>query len=250
MSNRWLSAEERRALKGFLLRYSPVVAHSFARGLLQDDPGGRTVVDMREQLLLNYGARLAIAAWGAGEHRCSPAWFGFSLARPRRILVHSSIGAALGAMFVLAVAATRSMAPRDNWERRIASLSPAEALLLFNLTGLTEEIVWRGWTFSELDRIFEHRSARVRAVAAIGLSALLFSSAHLSNLAKWPQRRLVPQLQQLALAGALGLIAGYWRHVTGSIAPGLVLHDVMNLLLWRTSRSALLHEMAESKVSQ
>src|SRR3989304_1810670 len=42
-------------------------------------------------------------------------------------------------------------------KQRIASLSPVQASVLFGLTGLTEETIWRGWTFSEIERIFAGR---------------------------------------------------------------------------------------------
>ena len=48
----------------------------------------------------------------------------------------------------------------------------------------------------------------------------------------------------MAAAAALGLIGGYWRHATGSIVPGLVLHNVTNMLRWQQTRAALLEERA------
>jgi hypothetical protein len=48
----------------------------------------------------------------------------------------------------------------------------------------------------------------------------------------------------MAAAAALGLIGGYWRQVTGSIVPGLVLHNVTNMLRWWQTRAILLRERA------
>lgn len=137
-------------MKGFLRRYSLLVAYSFVWGLSKRR---RNAVGLREQVLLNYVVPLAFAAWASGEYRRSPSWFGFSFSNPRRILLHSAIGATLGAAFVLGPTGKRMLGPRNEWERRLASFSPVEASVLFGLTGLTEETIWRGWTFSEIDRI-------------------------------------------------------------------------------------------------
>ena len=243
MSNRWISPEEWPALKGFLRRYSLLVAYFFAWGLVRRTRQ-RNAVNLREHVLLNYAIPLAITAWASGEQRRSPSWFGFSFSNPRRILLHSAIGAALGAAFVLGPTGKRMLGPRDEVERRMASFSPVEASVLFGLTGLTEETIWRGWTFSEVDRIFADRSRLERAVAAIGISTFLFSSMHLLNLTHWPQRRVIPELQEMAVAVALGMIAGYWRQATGSIIPGMVMHDVGNMLRWWTTKAALAQEEA------
>lgn len=249
MSSRWLSAEERRGLNRFLRRYSLVPAYLVARGLMGrrgTRPG--SPADLRAQVALNYPATLAIAFWGAGNRRSSPSWFGLSFSQPRRIIFHSAVGAALGAAFMLGPAGRRMHGTRDEWERRIASLSPFEASVLFGLTGLTEEVIWRGWTFSEIDGIFAGRSPRARAAAAIGISTLLFSTVHLANLAQWPQRRVIPELQQMMVAAALGLIAGYWRQTTGSIIPGMVMHDVGNMLRWWTTKTSL-EEQVEARAA-
>ena len=243
MSNRWVSPEEGQALKGFLRRYSLLVAYGFAWGLVRRTRQ-RNAVNLREHVLLNYAIPLGITAWASGEQRRSPSWFGFSFSNPRRILFHSATGAALGAAFVLGPTGKRMLGPRDEWERQIASFSPVEASVLFGLTCLTEETIWRGWTFSEIERIFAERSDRARAAAAIGISTFLFSSIHLSNLVEWPRRRVIPELQQMAAAGALGIIGGYWREATGSIVPGLVLHNVTNMLRWWTTKAALAQEKA------
>src|SRR3990170_5642653 len=245
MSSRWLSPEEWRALKGFLARYSLVVGYSFARSFQARGQVRRNAaVNLREQVLLNYAVPLGIAVWASGEHRRSPSWYGLSASNPRRLLLHSAIGAALGAAFVLGPTGKRMLGPRDEWERRIASLSPVEASLLFGLTGLTEETIWRGWTFSEIESIFAGRSRRARAAAAIGISTFLFSSMHLLNLTDWPQRRVIPELQEMAVAVALGMIAGYWRQATGSIIPGMVMHDAGNMLRWWTTKATLAQEEA------
>ena len=244
MSNRWVSPEEWPALKGFLRRYSLLVAYGFAWGLMARGRRRRNAVSLLEQELLNHAVPLAFVAWTSGEQRRSPSWFGFSFSNPRRILLHSAIGAALGAAFVLGPAGKRMLGPRDEWERRIAGLSPVEASVLFGLTGLTEETIWRGWTFSEIERVFAGRSRRARAAAAIGISTFLFSSMHLSNLVEWPRRRVIPELQQMAAAAALGMIGGYWRQATGSIIPGMVMHDVGNMLRWWTTKARLLQEEA------
>jgi membrane protease YdiL (CAAX protease family) len=246
MSNRWLSPEERRALTGFLRRYSLLVAYGFVLGLSRRR---RNAVSLREQVLVNYVIPLAFAAWASGEYRRSPSSLGFSFSNPRRILLHSAIGAALGAAFVLGPTGKRMLGPRDEWERRLASFSPLEASVLFGLTGLTEEAIWRGWTFAEIERVFAGRSRPARAAAAIGISTFLFSSMHLSNLAEWPRRRVIPELQQMAAAAALGLIGGYWRQATGSIIPGMVMHDVANMLRWWTTRAALLREQAGTQAA-
>ena len=243
MANRWVSLEEWSALKAFLRRYSLLVAYFFAWGLVRR-ARQRNAVNLREHVVLNYAVPLAFLAWASGEHRRSPSWFGLSVSNPRRILRHSAIGAALGAAFVLGPTGKRMLGPRDEWERQIASFSPVEASVLFGLTGLTEETIWRGWTFSEIERIFADRSDRARAAAAIGISTFLFSSLHLLNLTHWPQRRVTPELQEMAVAVALGIIAGYWRQATGSIIPGMVMHDVGNMLRWWTTKAALAQEEA------
>ena len=249
MSNRWVSPEEWPALRGFLRRYSLLVAYVFAWGL-----AGRkrqwNAAYLRKHVLLNHAVPLAFAAWASGEQRRSPSWFGFSFSNPRRILLHSAIGAALGAAFVLGPTGKRMLGPRDEWERQIASFSPVEASVLFGLTGLTEEAIWRGWTFSEIERIFAGRSRRATAAAAIGVSTFLFSSLHLLNLTHWPQRRVTPELQEMAVAVALGIIAGYWRQATGSIIPGMVMHDVGNMLRWWTTKATLAQEEAAAAAGE
>ena len=243
MSSRWVSTEEWPALKWFLRRYSLLVAYFFAWGL-----AGRkrqwNAAYLRKHVLLNHAVPLAFAAWASGEQRRSPSWFGLSFSKLRRILFHSAIGATLGAAFVLGPTGKRMLGPRDEWERQIASFSAVEASVLFGLTGLTEETIWRGWTFSEIERIFAGRSRRARAAAAIGVSTFLFSSMHLSNLTEWPKRRVIPELQEMAVAVALGIVAGYWRQATGSIIPGMVMHDVGNMLRWWTTKAALAQEEA------
>lgn len=54
----------------------------------------------------------------------------------------------------------------------------------------------------------------------------------------------MPELQQMAAAGALGIIGGYWRQATGSIIPGMVMHDVANMLRWWTTKRLLQEEAA------
>src|SRR3990172_13379307 len=243
MANRWVSLEEWPPLKGFLRRYSLLVAYFLAWGLARRTRQ-RNAVNLREHVVFNYAVPLAFLAWASGQHRRSPSWFGLSVSNPRRILLHSTIGAALGAAFVLGPTGKRMLGPRDEWEQQIASFSPVEASVLFGLTGLTEETIWRGWTFSEIERVFAGRSRRARAAAAIGISTFLFSSLHLLNLTHWPKRRVIPELQQMAVAGALGSVAGYWRQATGSIIPGMVMHDVGNMLRWWTTKAALAQEEA------
>jgi len=242
--SRRVSLEEWPALKAFLRRYSLLVAYFLAWGLVRRTHQGNAV-NLREHVVLNYAVPLAFLAWASGEHRRPPSWFGLSVSNPRRILLHSTVGAALGAAFVLGPAGKRMLGgTRDEWERRIARLSPVQASVLFGLTGLTEESIWRGWTFSEVERIFAARSRRARATAAIGISTFLFSSMHLSNLTEWPRRQVIPELQQMAVAGALGMIAASWRQATGSIIPGMVMHDVGNMLRWWTTKAALAQEEA------
>src|SRR3990172_11131536 len=250
MSSRWVSPEEWPAVRGSLRRYSLLVAYVFAWGL-----AGRkrqwNAVYLRKHVLLNHAVPLAFVAWTSGEQRRSPSWFGLSVSNTRRILLHSATGAALGAAFVLGPTGKRMLGgTRDEWERRIASLSPVQASVLFGLTGLTEETIWRGWTFSEIERIFAERSDRARAAAAIGISTFLFSSLHLLNLTHWPERRVIPELQEMAVAVALGTIAGYWRQATGSIIPGMVMHDVGNMLRWWTTKAALAREEAAAGAGQ
>lgn len=240
MSSQWVSEEEWHALKGFLRRYALVPGYLLAKVLLAGGAGMRL---WREALVSN-AIPLAIVAWASGDRRRSLSWYGLSVPNIRRLLLHSAIGAALGAAFVVGPTGKRMFGLRDEWERRLAGFSATEATVLFGLGGLREEVIWRGWTFSEVEAAFHARSRRTRAAAAIGVSAFLFSSVHLLNLAEWPHRRLAPELQQMAAAAALGLIGGYWRQVTGSIVPGLVLHNVTNMLRWRQTRAILLRERA------
>lgn len=240
MPGSWISTDERHVLNAFLRRYSLVLGYGLARGLL----GRGASFRLRRDLLLNDAMPLAMTAWASGRHRWSPSWYGFSVSNVRRVLLHSAIGGAIGVAFVLGPAGKRAFGIRDEWERRIAGLSATEAIVLFASGGLREEVVWRGWTFSEAESALEARSPEARAAAAIGISAFLFAAAHLLNLVEWPRRRLAPELQQMAVAGGLGLINGYWRQTTGSIVPGLVMHYTGNMLRWQQMRAALLQERA------
>jgi len=235
-----LSQEEWRASKAFLRRYSLLLGYGLARVLLGRD----AQIRLRRDVLLNNLIPLAIAAWASGDRRRSPSWYGFSASSARCVLLHSAVGGALGVAFVLGPSGKRMFGLRDEWERRLAGLSVTEATVLLGLGGVREEVIWRGWTYSEVEGAFQARSRRTRAAVAIGVSAFLFSSAHLLNFAEGPRRRLAPELQQMAAAAALGLIGGYWRHATGSIVPGLVLHNVTNMLRWQQTRAALLEERA------
>jgi membrane protease YdiL (CAAX protease family) len=186
-----------------------------------------------QHVLLNYTVPLAIVAWANRTREPSLQRYGLAFSEPRQVLLHSAAGAALASAFVLRPAGKRMLGVRDEWEQSFAEHSPVEAAVLLGLTGFTEEVIWRGWVFAELEEALQGRRRATRAVAAIGGSALLFSLFHLTNLVQWPRRRLGPELQQMAAAGALGVIGGYWRWSTGSIIPAMVTHTTANLLRWR-----------------
>ncbi len=92
---------------------------------------------------------------------------------------------------------------------------------------LAEEGFFRGVLLSillwGLGKIYPIRTAEM---LAIGLSALIFASAHLNNLGDYPTSFI---LFQVGFSTLLGLVFGYSRVKTGSIYPAIVLHALFNL---------------------
>ncbi len=234
------------SMRHFLRSYALLWAYVFARAL-----AGRAFEPrLGQSVLLNYTIPLAIVAWANRTRESPMERFGLAISNPRRVLLHSGVGAALGAAFVLGPAGKRMLGVRDEWEESFASHSPFDAAVLLGLTGFTEEVIWRGWVLTELDEALDGHRREIRTVVAVGGSALLFSLFHLVNLAQWPRRRLGPELQQMVAAGALGIIGGYWRVRTGSILPAMVTHTTANLLRWRQMARTMRQRGAEQQEAE
>jgi sodium transport system permease protein len=94
--------------------------------------------------------------------------------------------------------------------RRIGD--PATALLLLAvIPAICEEIAFRGYILSGLERVYRPRSAIV-------LSALLFGFLHV----------LLSLFQQLFNATLLGLVLGLLAYRSGSLVPGILFHFLNN----------------------
>ena len=89
----------------------------------------------------------------------------------------------------------------------------ASVLVLALMPAITEEIAFRGYILSGLERAYRPRTA-------ILLSAFLFAFLH----------AMISLFQQFFPAALLGLILGVVAYRTGSLWPGAVLHFVNNAL--------------------
>lgn len=99
-------------------------------------------------------------------------------------------------------------------------------ILLALLTAISEEFLYRGVIFANLLKIFtKHHSNMLNTISAVGLSSLLFSLQHLSNLMNqsWPLTYC--QLIQTFGMGVL-FAAVYLR--TGSLSLTVFMHFILD----------------------
>lgn len=104
----------------------------------------------------------------------------------------------------------------------VRPIAGGELLMLvvgYTLTGITEELMWRGFALRLLIPV-----GQVRAVV---IAAALFGAAHLGNVFYRDNVALV--LAQAWGAFCFGLAYGALRHRIGTIVPLMVLHAVTDL---------------------
>lgn len=89
-----------------------------------------------------------------------------------------------------------------------------------------EEALFRGFLLSTLMLVFAPRlDAGATARAAVGVSAIAFGIGHLGNLGYVPTAFV---LVQALAATLLGILAGWLRIRTGSLAGPVLVHAAMN----------------------
>jgi sodium transport system permease protein len=96
----------------------------------------------------------------------------------------------------------------------------APVFVLFGLAimpAIVEELFFRGWLFTALERA-------LRPLSVILLTALLFSLFHLFTGG-------VPLIERLLPTALLGLVLGWLRWKSGSVFPGMLMHVAHNGLL-------------------
>jgi membrane protease YdiL (CAAX protease family) len=136
-------------------------------------------------------------------------WGSTGRARP---VVASSLG-----VVVAAVSVFRLVSPPAPY-----ALTPAEVIVV----PLGEEGLFRGFLLGILLAAFGRRLRPRRATsAAVAGSALAFGTAHLGNLGLAPTGFVV---LQVCIAVAFGVLAGWVRVRTSSLAGPVLLHAVMN----------------------
>ncbi|MFZ6028815.1 MAG: CPBP family intramembrane glutamic endopeptidase [Chloroflexota bacterium] len=102
-------------------------------------------------------------------------------------------------------------------------------LYLATLPGIAEELVYRGVIQSHLNRVFPSR--RRLGGAALGwgfaITAVLFWGIHAFSASGWS---LSFHWQTLTLPLIAGLVLGWMRERTQSIWPGVIAHNLLNLV--------------------
>ena len=105
----------------------------------------------------------------------------------------------------------------------------------FFATAIGEEVFFRGYVQTRLNGVFS-RSCSVRGVLCgwgLVVMALLFGWLHAFNTVDYFGGRFTFAWSLAAGTAGTGLLFGWVREATGSVAPGIVLH-FLNNLLWMT----------------
>lgn len=106
-----------------------------------------------------------------------------------------------------------------------------QAAVIGTIAAVPEEYLFRGVMLGELIRAFyvaHHRHAKYQLLVCIGLSSLVFSLAHLSNL---PAQGLVITIAQVIQAFGMGAIfaALYIRY--GSLLMPILIHFLIDFVI-------------------
>lgn len=166
--------------------------------------------------LLLFAALPALAAW-LGRVRLET---GFALRWPgvTGLLAGLVMGFALwpGVLWVLSQIVDPSSIPQEatNQMRALRILIPFGLLVAVVIAAIVEELFFRGFLFSALEKT-------APAWATILLTTLLFGILHVVTGGPLGTMRFWPSI-------GMGLILGLVRWSTGSVLPGLILHALHN----------------------
>ena len=113
--------------------------------------------------------------------------------------------------------------------RLLGQSAPYEASAAeFVLVPLGEEVLFRGFVLTVLLVVLRRRlPERAALVGAVVVGAVGFGVGHLGNLGYVPVAFL---LIQVAVAVAIGLVAGWLRVLTGSLVGAILLHAAINVV--------------------
>ena len=166
-------------------------------------------------LLASLYAIAPLILWQASEILAVPLTnWGFT--RNWQLLISSSGGFVIGAIGIASLFAAQSTLGWVKWQqseqkksRQIASVVVLTLLLALWISG-TEELIFRGFVFTQLERDFN-----VGWAAAI--SSLIFALLHLI----WEQKETFPQLPGLCLMGMVLVLARWVDNGSLGLAWGL-----------------------------
>jgi membrane protease YdiL (CAAX protease family) len=126
----------------------------------------------------------------------------------------------------------------------LANRSPGELAWLmawqFSATAIGEEVFFRGYVQTRLNEVFP-RSFAVRGVACgwgLVVMAVFFGGLHAFNTVDYFGGRFAFAWSLALGTAGTGLLFGWVREATGSVAPGIVLH-FLNNLTWITLLPAI-----------
>lgn len=166
---------------------------------------------------------LILAAWLSRGNLSS---FGFTKGefhfRPS-ILLWALAGTGSVVIMVMVVRLTGAAPPHDGPQSHLAVV-----LQVWIFASLCEEVFMRGLYQSWLSPLRDYKlrvSQNIHLAAPVLLSALFFGGMH---AVLWP--RIGPlALLIMFSATILGIIAGYYRDKTGSLAPAILIHALFNI---------------------
>ncbi len=118
-----------------------------------------------------------------------------------------------------------------------SALSPPYLLYLAALPGLAEEPVYRGLLQPQLNRLYGRRWQAAGAPLGWGwlIVAVLFWAMHAWRPA--PAGGIAFHWETLSMQLVIGLALGWLRERTGSLWPGVLAHNLVNLV-WIAARPA------------
>jgi len=162
-----------------------------------------------------------IAVVGRGDF----ARFGFRYAGElplRQIIVW---GLAIGAASTLIVA----MAPGKDVAVATDLSFPETVVFIWLWASLCEEVLVRGLVQTSLAGLSGHGLAvlGVRVSAPVIIAAVVFALLHLASFAMGAHPAKALAIVPFALA--LGLVAGHYRELSGSLVPAVVVHALANV---------------------
>lgn len=100
------------------------------------------------------------------------------------------------------------------------------------LPGLSEELVFRGILLALLNRVFARKWTVLQTQFGWGLvlTTLLFGAVHgLSLDPSWTPHF---NSQRFVMTAALGFVLGWIKEKSGSLAPGIVFHNLWNVIAY------------------